>query len=102
MSTTNDHVRDCAACGWPLGDDCFTDAEATVCRICEDPANHDTETHTIRLSVVYRMEEMDGTPEQSAEIALAQISEALNGRESEYGWPQPDGVCDVRVEVSYV
>ena len=39
MSTTTDHVRDCAACGWPLGDDCFTGAEATFCRICEDHAN---------------------------------------------------------------
>ena len=54
-------------------------------------------THIIHLSVMYRMEDMDGTPEQSAELALAQVAEALNGRESQYGWPQPD-VIDVYVE----
>jgi len=34
-------------------------------------------THTITLAVTVEMDEMDGTPEQSAEIALDLVSEAL-------------------------
>jgi len=41
----------------------------------------------IEMQVTVTMEEMDGTEEQSAVIAFEQVSEALAGRESEYGWP---------------
>lgn len=35
------------------------------------------ETHTITLTVTVEMDEMDGTPEQSAEIALDLVSDAI-------------------------
>lgn len=34
-------------------------------------------THTVALTVILQMDEMDGTPEQSAEIAHDLVSEAL-------------------------
>lgn len=54
-------------------------------------------THIIHLSIVYRMEDMTGTAEQSAEIAYEQVTEAIAGRQSEYGWPEAE-YCDVAVE----
>ena len=34
-------------------------------------------THTIRLTVTVTMDEMDGSPEQSAEIAQTLVAEAI-------------------------
>jgi len=44
-------------------------------------------THMIYFEVVVTMEEMDGHPDGSAELALDQVTEALAGRVSQYGLP---------------
>lgn len=43
--------------------------------------------HVITFKVTVTMEDMDGTPEQSAEIALDQVACALIGETSMYGLP---------------
>ncbi len=43
--------------------------------------------HKVYISLVVYMDDMDGTPEQSADIAYEQVSAVLEGRESEYGTP---------------
>ena len=102
-----DGHRDCVNCGWTLEPESFPSPESNVCCICEDPANgvvptplgkRDTMSamHTIRLEIIYHMEEMDGHPEASAEIAFDQVWAALRGEESAYGWPQ-DGRLLLRV-----
>lgn len=54
----------------------------------------DPKKHIITMVVTVTMEDMDGTPEQSAEIAFEQVSSAMEGKESNYGWP---GEADVEV-----
>ena len=44
-------------------------------------------THTIYFTVEVTMHDMDGHPEQSAEIAADQLYCALQGKESQYGLP---------------
>lgn len=44
-------------------------------------------THRIVLKLTFTMDEMDGTPEQSAEIAMNLVSEAV-----ERDWFTPDDV----------
>lgn len=44
-------------------------------------------THTIVLRLEYTMRDMDGTLEQSAEIAHEQITYALWGGKCQYGLP---------------
>lgn len=54
----------------------------------------DPKKHIITMVVTVTMEDMDGTPEESAEIAFEQVSSAMEGKESVYGWP---GEADVEV-----
>ena len=51
-------------------------------------------THTLVFRVTYVMHDMDGTLEQSAEIAHEQITCALQRKRCEYGLPniQPNEV----------
>jgi hypothetical protein len=43
--------------------------------------------HVVKFEVIVYMENMDGHPEASAEIADEQVEAALWGRESQYGFP---------------
>jgi len=44
-------------------------------------------THVIHFDVAVTLHEMDGTLDESIEIALDQVCAALNGGESTYGLP---------------
>lgn len=53
--------------------------------------------HMVYIEIAIEMRDMDGTPEQSAEIAFEQVTAALAGNVSEYGLPGEAvaTVCDV-------
>lgn len=96
--TTSPTGRQCERCSWVLDDESFTDSDSPLCRICEDPANRTSNTHIIYFEVAVTMDEMDGTPEQSAEIAYEQVRAALDGEQSQYGLP---GCVEVRAREWY-
>jgi hypothetical protein len=53
--------------------------------------------HVVYIELAIEMREMDGTPDESAEIAFDQVTAALAGNVSEYGLPHEAvaTVCDV-------